>query len=180
MDGFNLLRPGFPVQWPDTASVLSADEILTLPRGQISGTYVVQDEVGHYEGVAVADYLLGREASVFFVTRCPSLAPLMQPALSAVPALERLSATRRFQLRTYARICAIKPGVVEVYSPPLGVEAIKSKSVVLISHNAPARELFDQLQGRYSHPNLQIIGDANSPRFLDTAIREGNLAGRTV
>jgi hypothetical protein len=97
-----------------------------------------------------------------------------------VPALERLSATGRFQLRTHARISAIKPGVVNVYSPPLGLESVVSTSAILISRNTPARGLFDHLQGRYAYPDLQIVGDANSPRFLEMAIRESSLAGRAV
>jgi hypothetical protein len=61
-----------------------------------------------------------------------------------------------------------------------GSRKVAAKSVILISHNTPARDLFNELRGRYAYPDLQIVGDTNSPRFLDVAIREGSLAGRAV
>lgn len=55
---------------------------------------------------------------------------------------------------------------------------VPAERVVFVSHNAPNRSLADELAG--SGLPLRVIGDANSPRFLPTAIREGRMAGMAV
>ena len=57
-------------------------------------------------------------------------------------------------------------------------ESIDVEKVILVSANKSNRDIFDSLDG--SIENLQVVGDANSPRFLHTAIREGNFAAREL
>jgi hypothetical protein len=142
---------------------------------------VVGDDVGHYEGIAVAEYLLHLGADeVVFVTRLNALAPDMEPALTAEPAKRRLFGTGRFRLLVNSAILRIgADGLVEV-----GVAfqsdrvEVRAEHVVLVSHNRCNRELYDQLRDRCR--DIELIGDALSPRFLEAAIWEGNLTGRRV
>jgi hypothetical protein len=48
--------------------------------------------------------------------------------------------------------------------------------VVFVSHNQCNRELIDDLQDWSGR--LIAVGDVRSPRYLQTAIREGHLAAR--
>jgi len=50
--------------------------------------------------------------------------------------------------------------------------------VVLVGYNRPNRELVDALEGYAGE--VWVAGDANSPRYLMMAIREGHFAGRSV
>jgi hypothetical protein len=57
-------------------------------------------------------------------------------------------------------------------------ERLAADTVVFVSHNRPNRELYSELLRRVA--DLRVVGDANSPRFLETAIREGHIAGASV
>jgi hypothetical protein len=65
-------------------------------------------------------------------------------------------------------------------SPRHGGEAfdIDADMVVFISHNRPNRELIDELEGFAGQ--VIPVGDVRSPRYLQTAIREGHLAARMI
>ena len=71
MDGFNLLNPGQPTVGVDQAHVMSSHELFHQPEFAPAGTVVVSDDVGHYEGIAVAETLLERGAAE--VVFCNSL-----------------------------------------------------------------------------------------------------------
>jgi hypothetical protein len=55
---------------------------------------------------------------------------------------------------------------------------IAADTVVFVSHNASNRELLDTLAD-YSGSVIDV-GDALSPRYLQTAIREGHMAARSL
>jgi hypothetical protein len=57
-------------------------------------------------------------------------------------------------------------------------ETAPADVVVFISANRPNREMYEALKGRVGA--LHVVGDANTPRFLETAVREGRLAGLAV
>jgi 2,4-dienoyl-CoA reductase-like NADH-dependent reductase (Old Yellow Enzyme family)/thioredoxin reductase len=177
-DGLQLGRPGYPIPGNGDPPVFSSFDVFSTLRGGADGVFIVDDDVGHYEGVAVAEFLLDRGATVNFVTRHATLAPLMEPALSAEPALERLSASRKFQLHLRTTIAAMGQGQVELAKPGGRLERIEAEAVVLISHNVPAHDLHQSVAAQGF--DAQVIGDARSPRFLETAIREGRLAGLAI
>jgi len=55
---------------------------------------------------------------------------------------------------------------------------VLADTVVFVSHNAPNRDLLDTLDG---FTGMVIpVGDVRSPRYLQTAIREGHLAARSI
>jgi hypothetical protein len=55
---------------------------------------------------------------------------------------------------------------------------IPSDIVIFISPNRPNRDLYQVLTSRGMR--VQVVGDANSPRNLLNAIREGHLAGANL
>ena len=182
MDGIQLSHPGEPIAGIARPHVLSSwDLLLERPPRPVKSAVVI-DDVGHYEGIAAAEHLLAQGAEVHFVTRHAAFAHQMEAALSAEPALQRF-ARGRVTLHLRTRALAIGQNDVELlpaYLPAGGPGAFRvpAERVVFISHNAPNRELASELAT--SGIPLQIIGDANAPRFLPVAIREGRLAGMAV
>ena len=55
---------------------------------------------------------------------------------------------------------------------------VPADTVVFVSHNACNRELLDALAGWSGR--VIAAGDVQSPRYLQTAIREGHLAARGI
>ena len=55
---------------------------------------------------------------------------------------------------------------------------VPADAVVYVSPNRSNRSLYDALRAR--GVSVHIVGDANSPRHLPTAIKEGSLAGAAV
>jgi hypothetical protein len=136
--------------------------------------------VGHYEGIAVAETMLQWGASeVTFVTRFNSMAPQMEFALSAQPARIRLYATRRFRVIPNAVVASIGNARALLRTVHGSMdEEVAADTVVLISANSRNCLLHEALSGQ--HPDVRIIGDALSPRFLEAAIADGNRVGRSI
>jgi hypothetical protein len=134
--------------------------------------------VGHYEGLATAEYLVGAGAQVTMVTRLPTLAPDVRSALMVDPALERLG-RKDFAYHVGTRVLKTD-GQSAVLQAVTGGEpwSINADLVVFISLNRPRTELVPPLAALGTPYTL--IGDANSPRFLVRAISEGNAAGRSI
>ena len=57
-------------------------------------------------------------------------------------------------------------------------EMVEAGCVVLVSYNSGNDEIFYELREQFS--DIHIVGDARSPRFLETAIREANFTGRKI
>ncbi|WP_340318303.1 oxidoreductase [Rhizorhabdus argentea] len=55
---------------------------------------------------------------------------------------------------------------------------LPADTVVLVSSNRQIRDVFEALRDRLA--DIHIVGDASSPRYVQTAIREGHLAGAAV
>lgn len=182
LDGIQLSHPGEPVAGMDRPQVMSSwDLLLERPPRPVRSAVVI-DDVGHYEGIAAAEHLLAHGAEVHFVTRHPAFAHQMEGALSSEPALQRL-ARGRFHLHLRTRALSIGQDSVTLLPTFLPADhpaafQVPAQRVVFISHNAPNRSLADELAT--SGLSLRLAGDANSPRFLPMAIREGRLAGMVV
>ena len=180
MDGVSLLDPSLPTLGIERAHVLSSHDFMSnRPVGPI-GHAIVSDDVGHYEGIAVAETMLQWGASeVTFVTRFNSMAPQMEFALSAQPARIRLYATRKFRVIPNAMVASIgnARAVLRTVHGSMD-EEVAADTVVLISANSRNCLLHEALSGR--HPDVRIIGDALSPRFLEAAIADGNRVGRSI
>jgi 2,4-dienoyl-CoA reductase-like NADH-dependent reductase (Old Yellow Enzyme family) len=178
MDGVQSACPGRPARGIQRPHVISSIELLSVPDRPLGRTALVLDDAGHYEGIAVAEYLVEKGVEVTFVTPHREFAPLMEPALRAHPALERLS-RGRFHLITRAILCEVFERDAEIQyiygGTPLKVPA---ELVIFISHNRPDHSLREAL---WDYPGeVLVVGDANSPRFLNAAIREGYMAGSSI
>src|SRR5439155_21213599 len=98
------------------------------------------------------------------------------------PYLQRMQG-KPFRSMTRTRGIAIEQGKVIVGPAPLmdatvDTTELPADTIVLVSGNRQNREVYDALRGRIEQ--LHSVGDANSPRYLETAIREGHLAGAAV
>jgi 2,4-dienoyl-CoA reductase-like NADH-dependent reductase (Old Yellow Enzyme family) len=179
LDGRQHLSPGQPAAGMDRRHVISSHDLLLAPADRDLGrTALVYDDAGHYEGVAAAEALIARGLSVTFATGHSRFAPGLEPALSADPALERL-AKGDFRLMTYARLVAVEERQARLVQRFGGPEVqVPADTVVFVSHNACNRELLDALAGWSGR--VIAAGDVQSPRYLQTAIREGHLAARGI
>ena len=177
LDGRQHLAPGHEVREFDKANVVSSHDLLLDTRGRDWGkSALVFDDCGHYEAVAAAEFLVNKGVRVTFATSLASFAPGLEPSFSAEPALQRL-ARGSFRLISYARLDSTAQGR-STLSQRFGGPSIRIKSdtVVFVSHNQCNRELIDDLQDWSGR--LIAVGDVRSPRYLQTAIREGHLAAR--
>ena len=178
MDGIQLSNPGEPVEGVNLPNVISSHNLF-LERGRALGAFaLVIDDVGHYEGVACAEYLAAKGLNVTYVSRHISFAPLVETALMSEPALERLY-RYRFSLRLRTRVVRIDHQGVLIgptfVAAKEAKESISADTVVLVSHNQPNCELHTPLAAE--GVKVVVVGDANSPRFMPVAIREGYMAG---
>src|SRR4029450_1546699 len=89
-DGVLMSVPGEPVSGVEQEHVLSSTELLTGPNRHLGSSALVFDDLGQYEAIGVAEDLLGKGLAVTFATRCASFAPVVDMAVRAEPALERL------------------------------------------------------------------------------------------
>ncbi len=175
--GVQASDPGRRPAGCDLPQVCDASELLQRSAEPLQGrTAVVFDDVGHYEAVAAAEHLVEGGATVVFVTSLPAFAPKMNGTFRHDVALKYLY-RGRFSVRVGHRLAQITPKQCEIV--PLrgeAVEIVAADLVVLVTHRAPARALYDQL--RALGISAQLVGDAASPRTLQDAIREGHLAAR--
>jgi len=182
LDGIQIENPGEPIEGILLPHVLFSGDLFMNSQKDLGSSAVVIDDVGHYEAIATVEHLLKEGLSVTLVTRLASMAPLLETALTVRPALGRIG-MRDFHFHPRTRVTRIERGTVTIAPTYLPVNTnssiqVSADSVIFISHNLPMRDLYNELRskGISSH----IVGDANSPRFLAYAIREGYLAGARV
>jgi 2,4-dienoyl-CoA reductase-like NADH-dependent reductase (Old Yellow Enzyme family) len=164
--------PGF-----DQAHVISAVELLTSPDRDLGTTAVVFDDVGHYEAISAAEYLICKGIAVTFATRFSAMGPQLDFVTNVDPALRRFAAAGRFRPLIRARLeriekssCAIRT----LYQAE--AESVPAETVVFINAKEPLRSVYDELRERGLElgRNLAIVGDARAPRDLQLAIAEGH------
>ncbi|WP_157219370.1 oxidoreductase [Flavisphingomonas formosensis] len=182
MDGVIGSHPGQPVKNIDRKGVISPLELFMYPPEDLGRSAAVIDDVGHYEGMAAAEHLIQKGLSVTYVTRQRMFGQLIQGALMVEPFLTRM-AGKPFRQITRMRPIAIEPGHVVIGPVVLtdettDIERLEADTVVIVTANRSNRQIFDALSERNS--DIRVVGDANSPRFLETAIREGHIAGATI
>lgn len=176
MDGRQHLSPGLITTGLDQPHVVSSHDLLTDTGVRDWGRRaIVYDDTGHYEAVAAAEFLIEHGVAVTFVTGHSTFAPNLQWSLSGTPALERL-AVGDFRLVTHAGLVAIDRHEVRIAYHYGGELKVGADTVVIVSHNICNRELLEELHGWSGE--VHAVGDMVSPRYMQTAIREGHLAAR--
>ncbi len=178
MDGHQIADPARILSGIDLPHVVSSVDLMANPPEKLGTTCVILDDTGHYEAIAVADFLSERGLAVTYVTRFPSMAPALKPLGRVDPALKRLN-RRQFQLLARHYLTDIRPGecTVRILQSDK-TETVPADLVVLVTPDEPLRDLYDHL--KISTKHLAIVGDANTPRELQAAIREGHLAARAI
>ena len=179
IDGTQYLTPGYCARGHDRPEVISSHTLLMDRSNRNWGKRaLVFDDVGHYEAIAAAEFLIEKGVAVTFATSQSSFAPKLETSLSAEPALKRLAAGD-FTFIPYAQLLAVEEKSAHVGlrygGAPRHVEA---DTIVWVGHNSANRELRDALAD--APFSVSVVGDARSPRFLQTAIREGHLAARSL
>ena len=177
MDGLQMSHPGEPIEGIELDHVVSSNDLFLGEPAD--GTHaLVIDDVGHFEGLAAAEHLANGGAAVTMVTRLPTLAPDVRPALMVDPALERL-ASRDFSYHVGTRVLKTD-GQSATLQPVTGGEtwSVNADLVVFVSLNRPRTELVAAIEK--SGTPYSLIGDANTPRFLVRAVAEGNAVGRAL
>jgi hypothetical protein len=172
--------PADPVDVAPGARLVSPLDLFADRDADWGRRAIVLDEVGHYEAIACAEYLLEKGVAVTFVTRHKTFAPGVDIALRTQSALERLYAPGHdFTLRVLSRVAAVRPGAVDV-APLFGgpAESFAADSLIWVSIRPGQTALAEALEARGIA--AVRIGDALAGRNLQTAIREGHLAARSL
>lgn len=175
---FQRHRPGHVIDNINLPHVITSVDLLATPAERYAGKKaVVVDDVGHYEAIAAAEYLVEAGAEVTFATRFGAFGPLLDFTFRNDPAFRRMHRTGRFTLRTHAMIDRIDEASVTLFDPSMDFEpeVIAAEVVVFVSHNEPYNELATELGG--PSDRVIVIGDALSPRYIESAISEGFHAG---
>ncbi len=182
MDGMQISHPGEPISGVDRKGVISSTDLFMMTPASLGRTAVVIDDVGHHEALGSAEFLINQGLEVTLVTPKRELSPHVWPTLMLDPFLQRMQG-KPFRYMDRTRGIAIEEGRVVV--GPAHLQAtlqdstvLEADTVVLVSSNRQIRDVFDGLRDRVA--DLHLVGDAGSPRYLQTAIREGFLAGATV
>jgi 2,4-dienoyl-CoA reductase-like NADH-dependent reductase (Old Yellow Enzyme family)/thioredoxin reductase len=182
MDGIQLMAPGEPIIGFDQPHVLSSNDLFSDPARTFEKTAVVIDDLGHYEAIAVAEYLISHGVGVTLVTTKPSLAPGAELAMMSEPALRRMT-PKGLRVIDRSRVLEITKHSVIIAPTYLPTETnireqIEARLVVYVSHNRPENSLAKDLGIRGLQ--VKIIGDAVSPRFLQAAMLDGHQAGASI
>ena len=176
MDGVQFGNPGEPATGAHLPHVISSLDLFLGPPRELGATALVVDDVGHGEGLGVAEELVNRGLAVTFVTRWGGVGLVIEATNRPRETLERLYA-HDFSLFVYHYLTDIRPGECDVR--PLMTRkrrTLSADTVVLVTPNLPLRDLFDSLRGR--HPDVELVGDALAPRDIQYAITDGHRAAR--
>ncbi|CAB3735910.1 oxidoreductase [Paraburkholderia rhynchosiae] len=182
MDGIQSSHLGEPIKNVARKGVISSTELFMATPAELGRSAVVIDDVGHFEGLGAAEFLINQGLEVTYITPRREVGPLARQTLMVEPYLQRMQGKPfRYMIRT--RAIAIEQGEVVVgpaylFDTLADSSKVRADTVVLVSHNRPNRDVYDALVGQIE--NLHVVGDAASPRFLQTAIREGHIAGKSV
>lgn len=183
MDGIQHSHPGQPIRGIGRRNVLSSEQLLMSPPNYLGETAVVIDDVGHYEAIGCCEHLLNAGLSVTYVTRLKMMGLRIQDSLMIEPFLQRVQ-DKAFTHIDRHRVVEIEDRALLLSPTAMTGEASKPQriaadTVVFVSGNQPNRDLYDAMEPYYG-ANAHVVGDANAPRFLAVAIREGHIAGAAV
>lgn len=176
MDGVQFGSPGEPATGVNQQHVISSLDLLLGPPRDLGKTALVLDDVGHGEGPAVAEELIERGLAVTYVTRFGGFGLQIEATNRPRETLERLY-ERDFTLLVYHHLLEIRANEAIVRPCKTSKRIIvPADTVVLVTPNLPLRDLYDELRGL--HPNVELVGDALSPRDIQYAIADGHRSVR--
>jgi 2,4-dienoyl-CoA reductase-like NADH-dependent reductase (Old Yellow Enzyme family) len=178
LDGVQFKVPGLPATGVGQPHVVSSVDVLTGAVKHLGRTALVFDDVGSYESVAVAEYLIDKGLSVTFATSYAQFAPTVEMWTRADPALDRIN-KGNFTLLTRMRLSEIQQGKAQLQALHGDkCETVAADLVVLVLSRNPMNEVYKELLD--SGCEISIIGDARAPRDFQAAVREGHLVARAI
>jgi 2,4-dienoyl-CoA reductase-like NADH-dependent reductase (Old Yellow Enzyme family) len=141
---------------------------------------VVLDDVGHLEGMAVAETLVDAGCPVTAVTRYTEMASLIMPPFAVWAGREHL-ARSRFELRARSYVSAVGDGAVVVSSLDGGPDTkVDAAVVVTVTFHEPNLGLAAAIGAARPETAVHVVGDARTQRFLTAAINEAHLLARSL
>jgi hypothetical protein len=178
-DCFQSFRPALKIEGLPELEVLTSWDVL---NGAATGRSVaLLDDVSHFEAIDVAELLIGRGCTVHFITRyaVPCSRAEMRYDTGVRPHLELLR-KGDFVLHGRSLLVGGDQGHIGIASSEArhDIELLDVDSLVYIGGNISMSSLAEDLAG--AKARVVVAGDALSPRFLEPAITEGQLAIRSL
>lgn len=161
------------------APIIGSEELIDRQPGSAGQSAVVVDDTGHYEAIGCCEDLLRRGLHVTYITRHTMFAAQIEPTMRTQSALRRLHDAGTFRVITQALLVSIGGGEAQI--KPLYAShshSVPADLAVIVAHRKSSSQLWLEL-GKAFHES-HLIGDALSARDLQTAIREGHMAGRNI
>ena len=178
-DAFQTLRPwGPPDGFAEVPSLTSWDVLGGAPTGE---TVVILDDLGHYETLDVAQYLVAQGKRVRLISRFSTIAASLEMRWDMIGAPNAaLLYAGDFEFFPRRVLTSVADGIARCAPPdaPSRVESVAFDTLVTISGNIPDPALFEEL--REGPWDVRLAGDAQGPRLLEAATFEGNLAVRSL
>jgi hypothetical protein len=173
---------GSPGQVPggtDKPHVYTSLDAIGLTKEQAGDAAIVVDDVGDYEAIGVAEYLLSLGLSVRYVTPFATMAPPIEASFRAYSAQIRMCPTGRFTIHTLTHLLEIEDDEVQLMDLSGGRQwTAPASTVVLVTRQGGDRSLADALDGRV--PHVVVTGDALVHRNLRAAIADGHRAAEAI
>ena len=177
-DGIQRMRPALRVEDVELDHVATPVDVLD---GRASARWhaVVFDDLGNYQAVGAAEYLLDAGVAVTYATSFEGFAPDLFRSFQRDAAAARLGRFENYRLLTRTSIEKITPESVTLRSLDGGAVIEQAADlVVLATGYDPAVELHDALAAR--GVDVRAAGDAIAPLLLPHAIASGREVARAV
>lgn len=170
--------PGLQLHNTKTARAVTVRQLLTMAEPPEIRSAVVLDELGGYEAIAAAEWLIERNVAVAWVTGYRSFAPRLESALVSRPALQRLR-QGRFRLFTRAGLFAIDGADCTVgWLDGRDRWQVPADLVVVAAPGLPADDLLRTLGD--IDCGISLAGNARRHDDLQSAIRDGYRAALSI
>jgi 2,4-dienoyl-CoA reductase-like NADH-dependent reductase (Old Yellow Enzyme family)/thioredoxin reductase len=180
-NGIVYSHPGLPMRNHDHPKVISGYDLYLDPPKDLGKSAVVIDDTGHYEALGACDYLIEQGLSVTYMTRMRLIGQQAQMFSMVEPFLRRMK-NKPFNYLIRHRPVEFTGSELVIAPHHFNDEDVTTRLpadlVVFCTSPEPNRELYAALSDR--NTDVRVVGDANSPRFLPVAIREGHIAGASI
>jgi hypothetical protein len=176
-DGYQIAYPAEPVAGFDEPHVHSSWDVVE-GRGPRGCTVAVLDDLGQNEGINLVDRLLDDGCEVHYVSRFPGVGWQTVGTFDALRARARW-AHKPLTMHSVSALLSVGDGAARIRDIDSGVETtFPIDAAVLALVPVPSNALAADLDG--TGIEVQVVGDAVSPRFLMTAIHEAHVRARHV
>lgn len=168
--------PREPALQVDGGRVLDPVTALAVRDEDWSGRrVVVVDEVGHFPAYLPAEVLADAGAQVVVSTAKLWAGSGLDQA--TMMTMHRRLAGKGIEFLVHAAATRVAPGTVRFTDTLSGTEFDRPADAVVV---AAGNRVVDGLARELDHPRVMLVGDANAPRTVTEAVREGWLAGRSL